>query len=323
MKAIQISEFGGPEVLKLIDAPVPEPGSKEILVKIEVAGINFADIYWRRGVRGGEPPMGCGAEGAGTVAAVGSEVTGFSEGDRVAYWYPKIGAYAEYALCPDFRLVKIPDDMDYGTAAALMLQGLTAHYLIRSSPEVRAGETILFHAGAGGVGQIAVQIAKAQGATVFVTVGNEEKSAFAKSIGADEAILYDQVDFAEAARELTGGEGVHVVYDSIGKTTWEASLKALRTRGTVVYFGLASGPIPEMDLGILARMGSLSLIRTTLKDFVRDKEEISWRDSEMFDLWQAGKLKIKIGQTYPLEEAAQAQADMEARRTSGKLLLTP
>lgn len=321
MQAVQITEFGGPEVLVAAEVPVPAPGEGEVLVQLDVAGINFSDIGWRQGKRGGTPPLIDGTEGAGTVAALGAGVSGLAEGDRVAYWNPKIGSYAEYATCPAFRVVKLPDGMDFGTGAALMLQGFTAHYLVRSSCEVLAGETILFHAGAGGVGQIAIQIAKARGARVLVTVGSEAKAAYAKEIGADEAILYEQVDFAEAARDLTGGEGVHAVYDSVGAATWEGSLKALRVRGKVAYFGQASGPLPDVDLSILASLGSLSVIRTTLKDYVRDAEEIDWRAGEMFDLWRDGKLKIKIGHTYPLAEAATAQADMQARRTSGKLLL--
>jgi len=323
MQAIQITEFGGPEVLKPAQVPIPSPKADEVLVKIDVAGINYSDTNWRDGIRGGTPPMINGAEGAGVVTAVGADVDGIQEGDRVAYWNPAIGSYAEYAVCPDFRVVTLPDEMDFGTGAALMLQGLTAHYLIRSTYEVKTGETILFHAGAGGVGQIAVQLAKAQGAQVLVTVGTEEKAAFAQSIGADEAILYDHVDFAEAARDLTDGEGVHVVYDSVGAATWEGSLKSLRTRGMGVTYGAASGPIPELNLATLGPMGSLAVTRTTLKDHVRDKEEIAWRAGELFDLWRDGKMTIAIGETYPLSEAAQAHTDLQARRTTGKLLLKP
>ncbi len=323
MRVVQITEFGGPEVLRPAEVPVPEPAAGEVLVKLDIAGINFSDINWRDGHRGGTPPIVNGSEGAGVVAGVGKGVEGIREGDRVAYWNPAMGSYAEYALCPEFRAVRVPDEMGFGTAAALMLQGLTAHYLIRSTYEVKDGEEILFHAGAGGVGQIAIQLAKAQGARVLVTVGTEAKAAFAKEAGADEAILYDQVDFAEAARELTGGEGVHVVYDSVGATTWEGSLNALRTRGTAVYYGQASGPLPEMNLGILAQKGSLAVARTTLRDYARDKAEIGWRTGEMFELWRDGRLKIKIGRTYPLVDAAQAHADLEGRRTSGKLLLEP
>lgn len=323
MRAVQITDFGGPEVLQLADVPIPEPAPNEVLVKLGVAGINYSDINWRQGLRGGDLPMIDGAEGAGTVSAVGSEVDGINEDDRVAYWNPVVGSYAEYAVCPAFRIVKLPDQMDFGTGAALMLQGLTAHYLIRSTYTVKEGETILFHAGAGGVGQIAVQLAKAQGARVLVTVGTEEKAAYAKEIGADETILYDQVDFAEVARKLTGGEGVHVVYDSVGAATWEGSLNALRTHGTAVYYGQASGPLPDMNLGILAQKGSLAVVRTTLRDYVRDADEIGWRTGEMFDLWRDGRLKLKVGHTYPLEDAAQAHADLEGRRTIGKLLLRP
>jgi NADPH2:quinone reductase len=323
MQAVQITEFGGPEVLKAAEVSVPKPDAGEVLVQLDVAGINFSDINWREGKRGGTPPIIDGAEGAGTVAALGDGVSGLAEGDRVAYWNPKVGSYAEYATCPAFRIVKLPDGMDFGTGAALMLQGLTAHYLVRSSCEAKAGETILFHAGAGGVGQIAIQLAKAQGARVLVTVGSEEKAAFAREIGADEAILYEQVDFAEAARELTDGEGVHAVYDSVGAATWEGSLKALRVRGKVAYFGGASGPLPDMDLSILAAMGSLSVIRTALRDYVRDSEEIAWRTGEMFDLWRDGRMKVKIGHTYKLAEAGTAQADLQGRRSTGKLLLKP
>ncbi len=323
MQAIQMTEFGGPEVLKAAQVPIPKPAPDQVLVNIDVAGINYADTNWRDGVRGGNLPMILGAEGAGFVVEVGSEVDDVKEGDRVAYWYPIIGSYAEYAVCPAFRIVHLPDDMDFGTGAALMLQGLTAHYLIRSTYEVKDGETILFHAGAGGVGQIAVQLAKAQGARVLVTVGTEEKAAFAKSIGADEAIFYDHVNFAEEARALTDGEGVHVVYDSVGAATWEGSLKSLRKRGMGVTYGSASGPIPDMNLATLGPMGSLAVTRTTLIDHVQDKDEIAWRAGALFDLWREGKMRIAIGQTYPLSEAAQAHTDLQARRTTGKLLLKP
>ena len=321
MRAVQITAFGGPEVLQPAEVPVPEPGDNDVLVKLDVAGINYSDINYRDGLRGGTPPIINGTEGAGVIAAAGANVDGLREGDRVAYWNPSVGSYAEYAVCPAFRAVRLPDEVDFGTAAALMLQGMTAHYLIRSTYEVKEGETILFHAGAGGVGQIAIQLAKAQGARVLVTVGTEEKAAFARETGADEAILYDQVDFAAAARDLTGGEGVHVVYDSVGAATWEGSLDALRTRGTAVYYGQASGPLPDMNLGILAQKGSLAVVRTTLRDYARDRAEIGWRTGEMFDLWREGNLKIKIGQTYALEDAAEAHADLEGRLTSGKLLL--
>ncbi|MEE2760782.1 MAG: quinone oxidoreductase [Pseudomonadota bacterium] len=323
MQAMLLTDFGGPEVLKPAQVPVPEPGPGEVLVKLDVSGINYSDINWSQGQRGGELPMILGTEGAGTVAALGDGISSFEIGEPVAYWVPSPGSFSEYATCPAFRIVKLPEGMDFGTGAALMLQGLTAHYLVRSSIEIKAGETMLFHAGAGGVGQIAIQLGKAQGARVLVTVGSEEKAAFAKELGADEVILYDQVNFAEMARELTGGEGVHAVYDSVGAATWEGSLKALRVHGKVAYFGGASGPIPPMDLSILASMGSLSVIRTTLGHYVRDAEEIAWRAGEMFDLWREGRMKISVGQTYPLAEAVQALVDLKGRRTTGKLLLKP
>lgn len=323
MRAVQITRFGGPEVLELVDIPVPRPGAGEILVRLEVAGINYSDISWRTGRRGGTPPIIDGSEGAGTIAALGPGVEGLKVGDRVAYWNPAMGSYAEFVICPAFRVVMLPDGMDFGVGAALMLQGLTAHFLVRSVFPVGEGHSLLFHAGAGGVGQILIQIAKARGALVLTTVGSAEKAAYVRDIGADEAILYDEVNFAEAVRGLTGGDGVDVVYDAVGAATWEGSLDSLKRRGTVVYFGGASGPVPPFDTSILSGKGSLSLSRPMLGDFVRDREEIAWRAGEMFDLWEADRLKIRIGETYPLADAdaATAHADLEGRRTTGKLLL--
>ena len=320
MRAIQITQFGGPEVLELVDIPVPEPAAGEVLVRLAVAGINYSDISWRTGRRGGTPPIIDGSEGAGTVVALGPGTEGVKVGDRVAYWNPAMGSYAEFATCPGFRAVKLPDGMDYGVGAALMLQGLTAHYLVRSVFPVGEGHSLLFHAGAGGVGQILIQIAKARGALVLTTVGSADKAAYVREIGADEAILYDEVNFTEAVRELTGGEGVDVVYDAVGAATWEGSLDSLKRRGMAVYFGGASGPVPPFDTAILSK-GSLTVSRPMLGDFVRDREEIGWRADEMFDLWQSGQLKIRIGRTYPLADAATAHADLAARRTTGKLLL--
>jgi len=321
MKAIQITEFGGPEVLKLADVPVPVPDAGQVLVRLDVAGINYSDISWRTGARGGAPPLISGSEGAGTVAALGAGVENVSVGDRVAYWNPAIGSYAEYAVCPEFRVVKLPDGMDFGVGAALMLQGFTAHYLVRSVFPVGKDHSLLFHAGAGGVGQILIQIAKAHGARVLTTVGSAEKAAYAREIGADEVILYQDVDFAEAVRDLTGGDGVNVVYDAVGTATWEGSIDCLKRRGMVVYFGGASGPVPTFDTSILMAKGSLVMTRASLRDFVADREEIAWRAGELFDLWASGGLKIRIGETYPLAEAGKAQDDMENRRTTGKLLL--
>lgn len=321
MRAVQIARFGGPEVLQLGEVPIPAPGRGEVLVRLAVAGINFSDISWRTGKRGGTPPIIDGSEGAGTVAAVGPAVEGVAVGDRVAYWNPAMGSYAEYALCPAFRIVRLPDAMDFGTAAALMLQGFTAHYLVRSVFPVDERHTLLFHAGAGGVGQIVIQLAKARGARVLVTVGSAEKAAYAREIGADAAILYNQADFVSEVRELTGGKGVDVVYDAVGAATWQGSLDSLRTRGMAVFFGGASGPVPAFDSNLLAEKGSLVLSRTTLRDFVADAEEIAWRAREMFELWAESRLRIRIGETYPLAEAARAHADLEARRTTGKLLL--
>lgn len=321
MRAVQIARFGGPEVLEPVELPVPQPGPGEVLVRLAVAGINFSDISWRTGRRGGKPPIVDGSEGAGTVAALGSGASGLAVGDRVAYWNPAMGSYAEYALCPDFRVVRLPDKMDFGTGAALMLQGFTAHYLARSVYPVGEGDSLLFHAGAGGVGQILIQIAKARGATALTTVGSPEKAAYVTEIGADHAILYRETDFVDAVRAATDGEGVNVVYDAVGAATWQGSIDCLKRRGMVVYFGGASGPVPPFDTNILTEKGSLSLARATLRDFVADADEIAWRAGELFDLWRDGGLRIKIGATYPLAEAATAHADLEGRRTSGKLLL--
>jgi NADPH2:quinone reductase len=321
MKAVQITRFGGPEVLEAVEWPEPEPGEGEVLIRLAVAGINYSDIGWREGKRGGTPPLIDGSEGAGTIARLGPGVTGLAEGDRVAYWNPAMGSYAQYALSPAFRAVKLPDKMDFTTGAALMLQGFTAHYLVRSTFAVEKGQSLLFHAGAGGVGQIVIQIAKSRGVRVLTTVGSEEKAARAKELGADETILYERVDFAQAVRELTDGEGVNVAYDAVGAATWEGSIKSLKTRGMVVYFGAASGPVPAFDTGLLNTSGSLAMARTTLKDYVATADEIQWRAGEMFDLWEAGKLVIHQGGTYPLAEASQAHADLQGRRTTGKLVL--
>lgn len=321
MKAIQITAYGGPEVMELTEIPVPTPKAGEVLIQLHCAGINYSDISWRTGKRGGSLPLINGSEGAGTIVALGPDVDCLAIGDRVAYWNPAMGSYAEFAVCPAFRVVKLPDRMDFGIGAALMLQGLTAHYLVRSVFPVEKEHSLLFHAGAGGVGQIVIQLAKAHGARVLTTVGSPEKAAYVREIGADEAILYGEVDFTEAVRELTNGEGVDVVYDAVGAATWEGSLDCLKRRGTVVYFGGASGPVPAFDTGILSAKGSLSLSRPMLGDFVRDLREIAWRAGELFELWTDGRLKIRIGQTYPLEQAARAHADLENRRTTGKLLL--
>jgi NADPH2:quinone reductase len=323
MRAIQVTGFGGPEVMKLVDIPVPTPKSGEVLIKLDVAGINYSDISWRTGKRGGALPLINGSEGAGIVVGLGPDVSDLHIGDRVAYWNPAMGSYAEYAICPAFRAVKLPDTMDFGVGAAFMLQGLTAHYLVRSVFPVSAASSLLFHAGAGGVGQIVIQLAKAQGARVLTTVGSVEKAAYTREIGADETILYRDVNFVDAVHNLTGGEGVDVVFDAVGAATWEGSIDCLKRRGMVVYFGGASGPVPAFDTAVLSAKGSLSLSRPMLGDFVRDREEILWRTGELFDLWANGKLKIRIGQYYSLADAVRAHTDLENRQTSGKLLLKP
>jgi NADPH2:quinone reductase len=320
MRAVQITQFGGPEVLELVDMPVPKPAEGDVLIRLDVAGINYSDISWRTGLRGGTPPIIDDSEGAGTIVAVGSDVDELVVGDRVAYWNPAMGSYAEYATCPAFRAVRLPDEMDFGIGAALMLQGLTAHYLVRSVFPVEEGHSLLFHAGAGGVGQIVIQIAKARGVRVLTTVGSADKATYVRDIGADEVILYNDENFVDAVNKLTDGAGVDVVYDAVGAATWEGSIESLKPRGMVVFFGGASGPVPSFDTAILSKK-SISLSRPMLGSFVRDKSEIIWRVGELFDLWKADKLKIKIGHTYPLADAATAHADLEGRRTTGKLLL--
>ena len=319
MKSIQVNVPGGPENLQLVDIPTPRPGPRQALVRIVASGVNFIDIYFRTGLYKADLPIAIGSEGAGTVEAVGEGVTEVAPGDRVAYAMAR-GSYAEYAVVPAAQLVKIPAHVDFHSAAAAMLQGMTAHYLTHSTFPLKAGDTCLVHAAAGGAGGLIVQMAKNLGARVLGTVSTAEKAQIARQSGADEVILYTEREFDVEARRLTGGRGVDVVYDSVGKTTFEKSLNALRPRGTLALFGQSSGSVPAFDPAILAK-GSLFLTRPGLPHYLLTREELLWRAGEVLDAIDAGKLRLRIDRTYPLADAAAAHRDLESRKTAGKLLL--
>ena len=322
MKAIQVSQIGGPEVLKLVDLSVPDPKPNEAVVEIKVAGVNFIDVYFREGRYPAPLPFINGQEAAGEVVSVGAEVTKLKAGDRVAYT-GVVGSYAEYAAVPADRLVEIPDPIDFPQAAAAMLQGMTAHYLSHSSYEIKRGETVLVHAAAGGVGLLLVQMCKLLGASVIGTAGSEEKAALARAAGADEVIIYTTQDFEAETKRLTDGKGVHVVYDGVGKTTFQKDLNVLRPRGYLVLFGGASGAVPPFDLLELTRHGSLFVTRPSLQHYVATREELEQRSDDLFQMIGRGDLKLRIHQSYSLAEAEQAHGDLEGRRTTGKLLLIP
>ncbi|UOZ02582.1 quinone oxidoreductase [Amycolatopsis sp. WQ 127309] len=320
--AVQVTKTGGPEVLEPAEVDVAAPGAGELLVDVAAAGVNYIDTYQRQGIYPMELPFVPGLEGAGTVAEVGPDVDGFAVGDRVA-WQGSLGSYAARKLLPAPVAVKVPEGVSLETAAATMLQGVTAHYLVASTFEVKAGHDVLVHAAAGGVGLLLVQLAKARGARVFGTVSTEEKAKLAREAGADEVIRYDRDDFAKAVRDLTGGEGVDVVYDGVGKDTFDASLASLKVRGLLALFGAASGPVPEFDPQRLNSGGSLYLTRPTSVHYVRTREELDWRAKELFDAVLAGDLTVRIGGTYPLADAQRAHEDLQGRRTTGKVLLIP
>lgn len=322
MKAILVYEPGGPEALTLVDIPVPQPGRKEALVKIAAIGVNFIDIYFRSGLYKADLPISIGQEAAGTVEAVGAEVTEFAPGDRVAYAMAR-GSYAEYQSVPAAMLVKLPGTVPFESAAAAMLQGMTAHYLTHSTFPLKEGDTALVHAAAGGTGLLIVQMAKMRGARVIGTASTEDKAQLALAAGADEMILYTRQDFETETRRLTGGRGVDVVYDSVGASTFEKSLDCLRPRGMMVTFGNASGAVPATQPLVLSQKGSLFLTRPTLMHYTLERKELLWRANDVLGWVGAGKLKVRVHQTYPLAEAAQAQIDLAGRGTSGKLLLKP
>ena len=322
MKAVRVHQYGGPEVLRYEEIPVPEPGAGEARVKIEAIGLNYIDIYQRTGLYPLKVPFTLGMEGAGIVDAVGPNVTEVKKGDRVAYSM-HLGSYAEYAVVPAWKLVPLPRRIDSRSAAAVMLQGMTAHYLTRSTYPLKKGETALVHAAAGGVGLLLIQVAKRSGAKVFGTVSTEEKAKLAREAGADEVILYTQTDFLTEVKRLTNGAGVHVVYDSVGKDTFEKSLDCLRPRGYLVLFGNSSGPVPPFDLGKLAGKGSLFVTRPTLLHYSGNREELLQRCNDLFGWIESGKLKLRIDKTFPLSEAAEAHRQLEGRKTTGKVLLIP
>ena len=322
MKAIQVTQTGGPEVLTLVDLPTPALKPNEVLVKIEASGVNFIDVYFREGRYPSPLPFINGQEASGVVTEVGSEVTNLKAGDRVAYT-SALGSYAEYAAVPAARLVKIPDALSHEQAAAAMLQGMTAHYLVHSSYKLQKGETALVHAAAGGVGLLLVQMAKKIGARVIATAGTEEKAQLARDAGADDCIVYTQRDFEIDTWFATNEQGVHVVYDGVGKATFEKDLNVLRPRGYLVLFGGSSGAVPPFDLIRLSQKGSLYITRPTLGHYTATREELEWRANDVLQWIVDGDLKLRIHNVYPLSEAAQAHRDLEGRKTTGKLLLKP
>ncbi|HEX3154474.1 MAG TPA: quinone oxidoreductase [Candidatus Angelobacter sp.] len=321
MKAIQVQKTGGPEVLTLVDLPVPRPKANEAVVKIAASGVNFIDVYFREGRYPAALPFVDGQEAAGTVTEVGSDATSVKVGDRVAYT-GAIGAYAEYAAVPADRLVHVPDKVTDQQAAAAMLQGMTAHYLLNTTYPLKKGETALIHAAAGGVGLLLVQMSKNIGARVIATVGTEEKAKLAREAGADEVILYAQQDFEAETKRLTENKGVHVVYDGVGKSTFEKGLNVLRPRGYMVLFGGASGAVPPFDPIALSQKGSLFLTRPSLFHYIATRQELEQRSNDIFNMIIAGKLKLRVGHVYKLDEVQQAHRDLEGRKTTGKILLS-
>ncbi len=322
MKAIRIQETGGPEVLHLAELPIPQPGAGQVLIRVEATGVNFIDIYFRKGLYKASLPLTPGSEAAGTVEELGPGVTGFSAGDLVAST-SVLGSYAEYALVPAAQLVKVPAGLAPEKAAAVMLQGMTAHYLAYSTYPLKAGETALVHAGAGGVGLLLTQVAKRLGVRVISTVSTEDKARLARDAGASDVILYTEQDFEAEVKRLTGGKGVDVVYDSVGKTTFEKSLNCLRPRGLLALFGASSGPVPLFDLGQLNSKGSLFITRPSLWHYLATRAELEWRASDVLGWVAKGELKLHTEFVYPLAEAAQAQSDLEGRTSTGKILLVP
>jgi NADPH:quinone reductase len=320
MKVIQAREPGGPEQMELVDVPTPVPGRHQALVRLEVSGVNFIDVYHRSGAYKVDRPIMLGSEGAGTVEAVGPDVSDVAPGDRVVYAMVR-GSYAEYAVVPADKLVKIPPGVDLRAAAAAMLQGMTAHYLTHSTYALKKGDTCLVHAAAGGAGGLVVQTARMRGARVFGTVSSAEKARIARDHGVDAAIIYTEQDFAAEVRQLTDGRGVDVVYDSVGKTTFDKSLESLRPRGTLALFGMSSGQVPPVDAAMLAK-GSLFLTRPSLAHHLLTREELLWRAGDVLNAVASGALKLRIDSTFPLAAAAEAHRALESRKTAGKILLT-
>jgi NADPH2:quinone reductase len=322
MKAIEIKQTGGPEVMELAELPVPEPKPNEAVVKIAAAGVNFIDVYNREGRYKAPLPLVLGQEGAGVVTAIGSDVRLLAVGDRVAYT-SVLGSYAQYAAVPADRLVKIPAGVTERDAAAAMLQGMTAQYLAYDTYPLKKGETALIHAAAGGVGLLLVQMAHNIGARVIATVSTQEKADLARAAGADDVILYTEVDFEAETKRLTGGKGIDVVYDSVGKTTFEKGLNLLRPRGMMVLFGGSSGAVAPIDPLLLTQKGSLFLTRPSLGHYIITSQELQQRAAAVFGMIRDKKLKLRIEHVYPLSEAPRAHRDLEGRKTTGKILLIP
>ncbi len=322
MKLIRITQNGGPEVLKIAEAPVPGPGPGQALIRIHAIGINYVDTYFRAGLYKAALPFTPGNEAAGVVESVAPGVTEVKPGDRVAYAMT-LGSYAEYTCVAAANLVPLPDNVDFNTAAAGMLQGMTAHYLTHSTFALKAGDKCLVHAAAGGAGRLIVQMAKMLGATVYGTVGSEEKARIAKSAGADEIIIYTRDDFAAEVKRFTDGKGVDVIYDSVAASTFMKGLDVIRPRGMMVLFGQSSGPVAPLDPNILNPKGSLFLTRPTLAHYIAAREELLWRAGDVLGWIASGKLELRIEKTYPLAQAPQAHRDLESRKMAGKLLLIP
>ncbi len=322
MKQILVKQLGGPEQMEVTEVPMPTAGPGQAVVKIEATGVNFIDVYFRTGLYKADFPVTLGQEAAGTVAAVGEGVTEVAMGDRVAYAMTR-GSYAEYAVVPAWNLVKLPDHVDAKTAAAAMLQGMTAHYLTHSAFPLKAGDTALVHAAAGGTGRLVVQMAKMLGARVFGTVSTDEKAELTRAAGCDEVIFYTRQDFVTEVKRLTENRGVDVIYDSVGKSTFPKGLDAIRPRGMMVLFGQSSGAVAPFDPLLLNQKGSLFLTRPTLAHYCATREDLLWRAGDVLKWIDSGKLQVRIDGTYPLAEAAQAHRDLEGRGTAGKLLLIP
>jgi NADPH:quinone reductase len=322
MKAIVVEQFGGDEVLQYKDVDTPTPKAGEALVKIGAIGLNFIDVYHRTGLYPLPLPFTPGLEAAGTVAAVGEGVTDLAVGDRVA-WASNIGSYAEYVTAPVERLIKLPENIDEPSAAAAMLQGMTAHYLVTSTYALKSGDAVLVHAAAGGVGLLLIQMAKHIGARVIGTVSTQAKAELARGAGADDVILYTEQDFEEEVKRITDGKGLQVVYDSVGKTTFLKSLKCLAPRGMLALFGQSSGSVEPFNPALLAQQGSVFLTRPSLFHYTARREELEWRASEVLTWVASGELKLRIEKTFPLAEAAEAHRQLEGRKTTGKVLLIP
>jgi NADPH2:quinone reductase len=322
MQAIQILTTGSADVLTLRDLSTPTPAAGEALIRIEASGVNFIDTYFREGRYPAQLPYTLGQEAAGIVVATAPDVTTVKAGDRVA-WCGIPGTYAQLAVAPASRLVPLPEHVSFQQAAAALIQGITAHYLTHSTYAIQPGDEVLIHAGAGGTGLLFIQMAKALGARVFTTVSTEAKGELARAAGADEIIFYTKEDFAARVKQLTSGRGLPVVYDSVGKTTFEQSLQCLRPRGLMVLFGGASGPVPPFDLIRLSTMGSLYVTRPTMKDYIATTADLEARAKDVLDGVATGKLKLRLEHIYPLADAARAQRDLESRKTTGKLLLIP